>query len=257
MEEFPTVGEVLTLKSELAALEELQALDMETFDNRKELQQIPENLEAMRTDVARVGELLERERDRLNEAEQWRLAREREISVQTDLLKKSKAKLQASRSEKEMKAAQREIDTIKKTISDGEEEALKVLQAIEQYRSAIDEHTKEFAELETHLAASEKEAEERMVELKGQIAKTDGRRQEIAGRISAKTLRLYERIHKRLGMAIVEAAEGKCTGCNLEILAQRYIELQKGQKLIQCTNCFRILVFKGQPQVNGVGHDDA
>lgn len=245
------------MKFELAALEELQALDMETFDFRKELQQIPENLEVMRTDVARVGELLQRERDRLVEAEHWRSEREREISVQNELLMKSKAKLQGARSEKEMKAAQREIDTIKKTISDGEEEALKVMQAIDQYRNAIDEHTREFAELEAHLAASEKEAEERMVDLRGQIAKTDDRRKEISGRISTRTLRLYERIHKRLEMAIVEAREGKCIGCHMELMPQMYIELQKGEKLIQCTNCLRILVFKGQPQINGFEHDDA
>lgn len=234
------------MKSELAALEELQTLDLETLKLRNELKAIPENIKEMREDVSRVGELLERERQRLAEAESWRAERERDVALQNELVAKSKAKLQAARNEKESKAAQREIDVIRKNIQDREEETLKILEAIEQYRVAIESHSKEFAELEEHLRDSEKEAQTRMNELESSIGQTDAQRKEIAGRISPKTFRLYERIHKRFGLAVVSAMEGKCTGCHMEILPQRYNELIRGNVLHQCTNCFRILIFKGR-----------
>ena len=145
------------MANELEFLEELQTIDLEILKQRKELNAIPQNLQAMRNDVAHVGEILQREKERLEEAEQWRLDREKDIVLQNDLLNKSKIKLQAVRNEKEQKAAQREIDAVRKTIQEREEETLKVMEASEQYRSAIEEHTAEFAELEKQLKDSEDE----------------------------------------------------------------------------------------------------
>jgi predicted nucleic acid-binding Zn-ribbon protein len=232
------------LTKELEFLEELQTIDLEILEQRKELNAIPENLEAMRKDVAYVAEILQREKERLTEAEQWRSDREKDIILQNDLLGKSKGKLQSVRNEKEQKAAQREIDTIRKTIQEREEEALKVMEASEQYRSAIEEHTKEFAELENQLKVTEEEGKTRMAEIEVSIGRTEERRSELVGRVPQATLRLYERIQKRLGRAVVNAVDGHCTGCNMEILPQMYNELQRGDKLFQCANCFRILVFK-------------
>lgn len=238
------------MKNELAALEELQSLDLEILKQRKEAGAIPENLEAMRKDVAHVGEILELEKKRLADAEEWRVEREKDITLQNELLGRSKAKLQAVRNEKESKAAQREIEVIRKTIQEREEEAIKVLEAIEQYRIAISKHSAEFGELEKHLAESEEVGKMRMGEIEMNIGKTAERREELASRVSQKTYRLYQRIHNRLGQAVVEALEGHCTGCNIDILPQMYNELQRCDKMYQCPNCFRILIYKKDPDNN-------
>ena len=232
------------MKPELAALEELQTLDLETLEIHNELKSIPENLEAMKGDVDHIASLLQREKERLEEAEAWRQDREKDVSTQNSMLSKSKTKLQSVRNEKEQKAVQREIDTIRKNIQEREDEAIKVLEAIEQYRAAIDNHTSEFAELEKHLTESQEQAATRIADLEAEVAKVSSRRNEITERIPKDMLRLYERIHKRLGRAVVEAIDGYCQGCNMEILPQVYNELQRGDKMYQCANCFRILVFK-------------
>ena len=110
------------MKSELAALEELQTLDLETLELHNELKSIPENLEAMKADVDHIASLLEREKERLEEAEEWRQDREKDVATQNSMLGKSKTKLQSVRNEKEQKAVQREIDTIRKNIQEREEE---------------------------------------------------------------------------------------------------------------------------------------
>ncbi|MCP4678651.1 MAG: hypothetical protein GY854_24690 [Deltaproteobacteria bacterium] len=229
---------------ELVSLEELQTLDLEVLEKRKELRAIPENLEAMRSDVAHVGDILEREKNRLEEAVVWREQREKDVALQNELLAKSKAKIQAARNEKELKAGQREVDTIRKNIQEREEEALKMMEAIEQYRAAIKEHNSEFAELEKQLEESEQAGQTRMREMEIEIAKTDAHRNVLVERVPEKTYRLYQRIQKRLGSAVVEAEDGHCTGCNIGILPQMYNEIQRGDKIYQCANCFRILFFK-------------
>lgn len=234
------------MQNELVLLEELQVVDLKVWEYRTELEAIPKGIEEMRTDVNRVREILERENTRLMEAEQWKSDREKEIVLHNELLSKSKAKLMSARNERENKAAQREIDSVRKTIQEREEEALKIMEAIEQYRVAINEHTKEFAELEQLLNASEDEGRARMAEVKIKIDETESHRRELVQQISRKVLNLYERIHRRLGRAVVEAIDGHCAGCNMELPPQMYNELHRGDSIYQCPSCFRLLVYKGK-----------
>ena len=81
------------------------------------------------------------------------------------------------------------------------------------------------------------------------IGETESRRKDLVAQVPPDTLRLYERIHKRLGRAVVPAMNGNCTGCNMEIRAQIYNEIQRGDKIFQCVYCKRILVFKPAEQV--------
>lgn len=232
------------MQNDLAALEELQNLDLQNLELKAELKDIPQNIEETRQNVAHIAEILDRERLRLKEAEEWRGDREREVALQNDLLGKSKAKLQVARNEKENKAAQREIDAIRKNISDREKEAIEVMEAIEQYRVAIEEHTHEFGELEKHLKATEEEGNARIAAVDAKIAETASRREQLASRVPQKLLRQYERIHKRLGVALVEVVDGSCTGCNMSLPPQMYNELQRGEKLFTCPQCVRILIYK-------------
>lgn len=232
------------MDDQFAALEALQSLDLKVLHYHNELTEIPKNLEAMRNDVAHVGELLEKEKARLTEAEQWRDGREKEIALHNDFLNKAKSKLMSARNEKENKAAQREIESIRKTIQEHEEETIKIMEAIEQYRSAIEAHTSEFGELETHLKESEDEGKSRMDKAAKAIQEQEARRHELASRVSTKILRLYERIYKKLGRAVVEAKDGTCQGCHMDLSPQMYIELQRGDVLHQCPSCRRLLVYK-------------
>jgi len=235
------------VQDELVALQELQRLDLDNLELRKRLATIPEELEALRADVSRVGELLDRERQRLGEAEKMRVDREREVLLKNELMMKSKAKLQGARNERESKAAQREIDAIRKSIQEYEQEVLEVIEVIEQYGKSISEHGAEFSELEGHLAAREQESLEEMAGIKERLKDWESQRTELTSRVPPQTLRRYERIHSRLGLAVAEVQNGFCKGCNMEMLPQAYIELQRGGKLVQCANCSRILFLREAP----------
>lgn len=246
----------MTVQQDLANLQKLQDLDLKTIDIRNELADIPSQIENIRQNVETVRVILQKEQKRLEEAEAWKTNKENEIALQNELLAKSKAKLQAARNEKESKAAQREIDTIKKNISDEEKELIELMEAIEQYRIAINEHKKEFGELEDHLKATEQDGHARMAEISSALAKADDGRKEITVLISQKNLRMYERIQRKIGNAIVSVSEPICSGCNFGMLPQKYIELQRGETIISCQNCMRIFVYAGEPIVETPPHEE-
>jgi hypothetical protein len=52
----------------------------------------------------------------------------------------------------------------------------------------------------------------------------------------------YEFIRQRRnGTAIAPVREGVCLGCNMNVLPQQFIDLQKGEEILQCPHCQRIL----------------
>ncbi len=235
----------MTVQQDLENLDKLQELDLKTHDIRNELANIPKQIEEIRQNVETVRIILQKEQTRLDDAEKWLKEKEHEISLQSDLLIKSKNKLQGAKNEKESKAASREIETIKKNISDQEKEQIELMEAIEQYKVAMAEHKSEFAELEEQLKLSEQEGDNRIAQIKTELLASDAGRKGLTVNIDAKVLRLYERIHKRLPVAIVKITEPLCPGCNFQIRPQIYNDIIKGESVHTCQNCMRLLVYIG------------
>ena len=122
----------------------------------------------------------------------------------------------------------------------------------------IEDHSREFAELEEHLRSAEEEGRVRMAEVETRIGETSQRRAELSCRVPPQLLRQYERLHQRIGVAVVEARDGRCTGCNMALPAQQYNELMRGDKLFTCPACVRILVYRKSveeppPDADGAG----
>jgi predicted nucleic acid-binding Zn-ribbon protein len=54
----------------------------------------------------------------------------------------------------------------------------------------------------------------------------------------------YERIRKsRGGVALAEAVEGRCGMCHISLRLQFYQELKRGDKIMTCESCNRILYY--------------
>jgi hypothetical protein len=66
----------------------------------------------------------------------------------------------------------------------------------------------------------------------------------IVSAIAPATYQRYERARKaRKGIGVAEAVEGRCTGCNLSMRLQFYQDLKKGDQVLSCECCQRILYY--------------
>ena len=64
--------------------------------------------------------------------------------------------------------------------------------------------------------------------------------------LPAPILARYEFIRSRLANpVIVSVDQGVCSGCNISIPPQFFIELQKGQQILSCPNCQRLIFWVG------------
>ena len=67
-----------------------------------------------------------------------------------------------------------------------------------------------------------------------------------ARRIEAGLLQSYARLLKsRGGLAVVPVKDSNCGGCFVAITPQAHTEVRKGEALLTCANCQRILYWKG------------
>ncbi|BCW99222.1 MAG: hypothetical protein KatS3mg024_2049 [Armatimonadota bacterium] len=89
-------------------------------------------------------------------------------------------------------------------------------------------------------------ARARRAELEGELAQARASREEQAGRMKAAwedLLRRYESLRPRLGGVAVAAVQNGCCGvCKVRISSQVLTAIEKGEGVVICDSCARILV---------------
>lgn len=146
---------------------------------------------------------------------------------------------------KEMQAIQREIDQIKQTNSQLEEEVLTAMTELESEAKVLKEKEDEVKGLEEQWAEKRKDFEARIAEIDQGVAEASKMRQETAARLNGDLIGRYELIFSRRGgMAVATASAGICEGCHMNIPPQLWNEVIKSDKLNLCPSCHRILYYE-------------
>lgn len=230
-----------SLKQEIQNLEKLQTIDLEIFDIDKKLKEIPDILDSLRGKIDELHEQIERDKITYKEAEKWQREHERAIDMQKELLAKSKAKLAGARNEREANAAQREIETIKRALNEREEEALHIMEVIEQTTASIRQKEERYESLQKEFEGMEQESRKKASSMEHGKQELQEERTRLLENIDARNLDIYEKIRQRKPRAIVAAIKGICQGCHMMLPPQTYNMLLRSDRLIQCPNCHRIV----------------
>lgn len=233
------------MRDQLEALEKISHIDARLNELDRELEQIPAHVKELDGEVQVLRNLLEREREALREAEEWDQQAERELKIQEELLGKSRSKQAGARNERELNAALREIDDIRKAMSEKEGERLQVLEAISERRESITKHEQEIGELDSQLSVAEAAARKKAGGIDSRRAKWITAREEHVKNLRPRVNKLYEHIRSGRANAVVEILDETCQGCNMQVPAQFYIEVQRMNRIHQCPYCSRIFYFRG------------
>ncbi len=227
---------------QLAALAKIADIDAEAFRTDIELKEIPERIAELDNDVRRLGELLAAERNELNDADALLQAQDEELQNQNQALARSKAKGARARNMREADAVERELDVIRRTMKEREEEKGTLKQAIEKRRGSVNKHEKELAELERFAAEEKQKAEARLTELRVVRDRVMTGRKELASKLPPDVLRRYEMVReKRAGIGAVSVRNGICAGCHTSLRPMQNIAVTRGETFEQCPRCQRLL----------------
>jgi predicted nucleic acid-binding Zn-ribbon protein len=226
---------------QLAALAKIAEIDAEALRSDTELKEIPERMAELDGDVRRLGEMLEAERTELNEADALLAAQEEELQNQNQSLARSKAKGARARNMREADAVERELDVIRRSMKEREEERTTLRGAIEKRRGSVGKHEKELAELQKFAEEEHQKADIRIAELQAIREKVRAGRRELAVKIPADVLRRYDMIRDKRSYGAVPIKNGICGGCNTSVRPNQAVAVRRGETFEQCPRCQRLL----------------
>lgn len=241
------------MKSLIAALRALQEVDRSRIDSEKERRAITERVEQL---TAMLNEL-EREqtekRDKLKEAERWYRERERELKEDNEKIKRAQARLSALTKAKEYATVQREIEVLRRGNSQKEEEILKLLAVMDEFKVAVEEEGKKLDAMRAELSAEQATTGVRVKELDERLARLAEEHRTYEGDIPPDVLKRYRRISDSWkGMAVVPVnAKGSCGGCHRAIPPQMFNILLRQDSLESCPYCNRFIYVEHEANGNG------
>ena len=228
---------------ELERLWVLHGLDEQVIAGQQALAKLPPRRAEAERMVAAERAALEQARSRAAALQRERRDLEREAGALSEQERRFQGQLAGVKKNDEYQALLHEIAVVKQKRSDLEtgilmkledEEALAASQpALEQALVAAEAHARA-----TAAAVDAEEAAHR-----AQVAALDARRAEALEGLSPAVRSRYERIRaSREGRAVVPIVKGACGGCFRGQPPQVLQEARRGDRLLQCDGCGRLLI---------------
>nr|WP_161946154.1 C4-type zinc ribbon domain-containing protein [Desulfonatronum thiosulfatophilum] len=166
----------------------------------------------------------------------------REIEDTAMKIKKSKNKLMMVSNSKEHQAMMREIDNLEKTNRSREEEKVSLLEELARQEERLDMAQGELKSLQQEISQKKKQINQKLQASKARLEVLQNLRGDAEEVIPKPILSRYQFIRSRLSQpVVVSVGEGVCKGCNISIPPQTYNVLQKGEQILSCPNCQRII----------------
>ena len=157
-------------------------------------------------------------------------------------IEKSKIRLSNIKSNKEYRAVLKEIDDLEKAKFQREEKSLQIMEEIEVLRKRCQDHEKEVAEGRKKLDREQDEVQTELKALDKELRLFEEKRILFSQTIEQDLLKNYLLLKERKqGQAISPVNQAVCQVCHMRIPPQMYNELIRGDSLLNCTNCGRII----------------
>jgi len=233
------------LNPQLQFLIDLQKFDLRIFEIQEQRQQIPELIKTAQAPFLELAHRLKFIKDAGEVLTKERRSSEQELSVQEEHIHKIRGRLNELKTNKEYQAHLFEIELARKKKDLLEEAVLTALERIEQ-------NEKEAKELEERLREAEQRFDREKAQLESQVntliqelSELEHQHQELARLMDAKVLGRYSKLKSaRKGFAVAQVRNGTCSGCRLQIPPQLIAEVRRGDELLNCSYCYRILYWE-------------
>lgn len=230
------------MQENIKLLIELQEADSAIIRKKAVIDSLPAKLLSVETLFKETQSLYEKEKQKCELLEKKKKEKERAIEDINEKINKTKAHASNIKTNKEYQAHLKEIETIEKERYAIEDEILSAMEAIETAAKEVKTEELKMKAEKDKVEAFRKEVEEETAEAEKELEELKVRRMAIADKIDPDVYGIYMALLEKCnGLAVVEARDEICQGCNMNIPPQMFVELKKNIEIIQCQQCDRIL----------------
>lgn len=232
------------MANQLDTLKQLQEVDSQLFELRRQQEDKPRELEQAVAETAAQEARVKTADGKLKAAQLAQKEKEVELQSKEGNVRKLQGQLFQVKTNKEYSAMQHEIETLKADNSLLEEAILKGFDAIETASRERQEEQRRLAESQAHLAKERARIEGDLAVISEQTAKLERQRQALLPDAPPPALAVYERVLKmRQGVALVPLLNDACGGCHRRLPPQVINLVHLNTDLVTCEACNRILYF--------------
>jgi len=230
------------LKAQIKRLIDLQNCDSRISDVQHKKEQGPIKIRRLEDELIVFENKLKDELEQLEAYKQEGRKIDREIEDIDSRIEKSNNKLSNVKSNKEYTAALKELDDLKRLKSLSEDKVLDIMEEIEVLEAGCVESKAKIEKLRNDVEKDRDKIMEEMKALEQESKRLETERVSLGQTIDENLLKRYDFIRERNGGVVVSPViKGVCQACHLDIPPQQFNELIRGDKLMTCPNCIRII----------------
>ena len=233
------------MKAELEQLIALQNTDTSIRRLEADIEAIPRRRAEIEKEFDQRAFEIRALETRRDEARSERARLEAEVEETRAHAARADRNLMSAQNEHEYTAAIREADAARKHISQLETQILEKMESIEQAEAVLKEREPEVVKLRAEMEERVKAFDEQTRTQTEELAARRAERERLLGTLPKQMSALYNRISARIrdGIAVAEARNGSCTACFMALRPQVMAEVRRGDEVIICDNCNRILYY--------------
>jgi predicted nucleic acid-binding Zn-ribbon protein len=230
--------------TDLKLVVRLQEVDKRLADLSQEIATLPKHIAEIEKKLVSHERKLEADRAALTGNQKERKKCEGDIQVQDQKVSKLKDQMLGAKTNEQYRAFQTEIDFCQNEIRKAEDRILQLMGESESLDTNVKAADSALKAEKAQVEAEKQQARERTaIDQKAQ-SDLQAERSAMVAQVSSGTYQRYEKARKaRRGIAVAEVVDARCTACNMLLRPQYLQELRKGDEILSCESCQRILYF--------------
>lgn len=230
------------MKDKMTLLIGLQDCDNQIRTIMARKNQGPLRLQSLKRELEAVEKTFQEEQGRLESIQKERRKIEDEILELTGKIEKSNTKLSGIKSNKEYKAALKEVEDLKRIKAQTEDKAIQIMEEVETLEKKGLENKKKESLLREAFEKDRARISRELKDLDRELSQIEEKRDDFHQRIDQELLKRYLFLRERKdGQAVSAVIGGVCQTCHMGIPPQKFNELLKGVALLTCPHCNRMI----------------
>ncbi len=194
---------------------------------------------------------IQNRRDTLNAK---RADAEKQIAENKTYLERAERNLKHAQNSKEYETAMRETDALQKQIGALETQIVEVMDEVEGVEKELTERAEEINTLDAKRDEALKGFDDEVAVHKSEFDAETKHREAAFATLPDRLASIYNRLAQRSrdGIAVAEVVNGSCSACYVLLRPQVQVNVKKGDEIITCENCTRILYIRGRESSEAV-----
>jgi uncharacterized protein len=230
------------VQEKMQLLKDLQELDQELNRIAQHRRKLEAEDAVLRGDRDRVQAMVDTLTGDIERLQEQRRELTQALALEQENVKKVEGRLPSIQTQKEYLAVLKEIDTAKKTNKDINDRIAEKDREISALAKECEEKNAELSQVSERVSGRQAQIAEALGESDQALGEKAGLRDSMLNELPIVLQKRYRLLmDRRAGVAVVEARNGACLGCNMHLPPQLYNSLFRSTEIQACPHCNRLL----------------